>query len=141
MEIKKYIKRLLSNTCIFFTVSILLYMLTVVFVNVDDSKIRLDAERIFLFLVFSFLIALANGILKIGAISAYLRRALHFAICGIALYLCLLLPINPTASYIIIGISLYTVFYFAGLGIISFYRSRYKKESEKSKEYTKHFSK
>ncbi len=140
MDIKKLLKKTLCNTCIFFTAITLLYMLAVVFINVDDSRITLDAGRMFLFLVFSLLLAIANSVFTMQSAAAWLRLLLHYAICGLAFYLCMLLPLSPTASNTVVGLTFYTVIYFILAGVISFFRARYKKQSADTAEYTKRFS-
>lgn len=140
MEIKNLIKKTLCNTCIIFTVVTLIYMMAVVFINVDDDRIMLDASRMFLFLVFSLLVSVANSLFKIEKLPSWSKLIMHLLLCGLAFYACMLLPISPSSSSVIIGLTLYVIVYFIVWGIFSFFRARYRKQTVDNSEYQKRFS-
>jgi p-aminobenzoyl-glutamate transporter AbgT len=102
-----------------------------------------------MFFVFSLLWACANGIFSIKAIGGGIRLCAHYVIMLIATMLCLLLPFGVVsnaegtldASKFLVGAVLFTVLYFAVMGIRYLIGSAFKKNAETAKEYEKQFSK
>ena len=90
MNPKEWLKNLLRQTCLYFTICTAVYALITWIVNVDATRVMLDASRVMLFFLFSLLLAFAGGILHITKLNSALRRILH--------YLITLFEINVVAS-------------------------------------------
>ena len=118
------------------------YILIVMFLNVDSKEILLDGTRILLFLVFSILAAAANTVLSIKVFPKIAAYIIHYAVYAFAVYSCLLLPLSlEPASKNFVAIVVFTVFYLIFMGARALFKSRYKKLSEEDQAYTKRFSK
>ena len=142
MEIKNLIKKTLRGTYACFTAMTAVYILIVIFLNTDSKEILVDGSRVLLFLVASFLFSLANtlfGVKEIHRAAAYL---IHYALYALAVYACILLPLNlsPASKYFV-AIVIFSVIYAAVMGIRALLVSRYKKLGEETEEYQKRFSK
>ncbi len=109
--------------------------------NVDDERLLLDAGRTVLFFVFSLLLALANNLLVLKTFSGKLRLILHYLLTAFAFYSCFMLPLSLKAAGILIGLVVFTVVYFAVCGIVTLFKSKYRRNTEKTEAYSKQFSK
>ena len=69
MTVKGFIKKTLTHACVYFTVIMLFYIIIAAIVNVNDSRLLLEAGRTALFFVFSLLLACANTVFSIKALS------------------------------------------------------------------------
>ena len=85
MNIRKIIKKLLTDTSIYFTVITAIYTLIMMIVNVSDNAVGLEAERLLLIFVFSALAALAQLLLGLKTLHGALRILLHGGILLLAL--------------------------------------------------------
>ena len=141
MNIKNFIKKALVQSCVFFTIATALYSLVVMTIYVDDEQVLLDASRVLLFYVASLLLACAGVIFKIEKIHAALRFLIHYLLSTFAFCACLMLPISPAPSTMVVGIILFSVAYLIVAGIVALFRSRYRAISSEKKEYTSQFSK
>ena len=143
MDLKIFIKKTLINSAILFTTMTVLYSLLVILVNADAKEILLEASRILLFFIFSVMVSLANSILGVKAIPSALRYVLHFLLCAAAFYLCMLFPlVNAGAggSFVVVGLSAFTLVYVIGLVIITIIKSTVTRKKEKKQDYTNRFS-
>ena len=140
-SLKALIRKIFTNTCIFFTVITAVYAIVVAAVYVDDDEVLLDAGRVILFFVFSFMFSVANGILRITALPMWARTVIHFPITAAAFYICFLMPINPTPSNTIVGMSVFTVVYCVVFAIAALVRSRYKSLGAKEEAYKAQYAK
>lgn len=141
MEERNYINKILRKSCVYFTIIVFIYALIVALVNSPANQVLLDAERLILFFIFSFIISLANGILAAKNISRPLAVLFHYILSMIATYLCLILPLSPRASTAVVGISLFSIIYFVAMGIVAITRTVAKRRKEKKEDYKEHFKK
>ena len=141
MNVKNLIKKIFVQSCVFFTVVTALYSLVVMTIYVDDTEVLLDASRVRLFFVASFLLSCANVIFKIDKLHSALRLLIHYILTAFAFCSCLMLPISPEPSTMVVGISLFSVIYFIIAAIIALFRARYRSYSSDKSEYSAQFSK
>lgn len=142
MSVKNFIKKLLVRSCVYFTCITAVYIAISALLSVsDDLLVLIDAKRLVLFLVFSVLLASANSLLSIERLSAALRIFLHYIITAFAFYVCFMLTQNMRTSVMIVGLVIFTVIYFAIMGIVAAFKSRYRKNLEKAQKYQKQYSK
>ena len=141
MDFKSLLKKILTNACVYFSVVTAIYSLVVIIVYFDDERVLLDAVRVMLFFLASFLFALANGVLRISRIHGGVRILIHFLLSFFAIWSCMLLPLSLDSRSMIVGIVVFAVLYFAIAGIIAAFRSRYKTKMGKVDEYKSQFTK
>lgn len=141
MTIKGFIKKALSHTCAYFTLIMLGYIIIAAIINVGDEKLLLDGGRTVLFFLFSLLWACANVIFSIKSIGGGIRLFLHYLIILFAFFTCLMLPLKPRTSGYLIGVVLFTLIYFAVMGIIHLITVKFKANVESTENYEKQFSK
>lgn len=141
MNIKAFIKKVLTSACIYFSIITAIYSIVVMIVYVDDNAVLLDASRVLLFFVASLLFALANGVLSITKLHGALKLLIHYLLSLFAFCTCMMLPLSPEGSTMLIGIATFTVIYLIAAGLVALFRSRYKAKAEASREYTSQFSK
>ena len=143
MDIKSIIKKIYTNTCIIFTIATVLYCIIVGIVNSEADEILFEATRIVLFFFFALLVSMANAIFSVKLIPAAFRYIIHYILCAFAFYLCVLFPSSTTsyASFVLIGLSLFTVAYVLVCVLISIFKTKTKRTKEKKETYTKQFSK
>ena len=140
MTVKGFIKKTLTHACVYFTVIMLFYIIIAAIVNVTDSRLLLEAGRTMLFFVFSLLLACANTIFSIKALSGGLRLVIHYLITAFGFYACFMLSLSLRASSQLVGLVTFTAVYFAVMGIGALISSRYRANAEKAEKYTKKFS-
>ncbi len=141
MTLKAFIKQLLNRACVYFTIFMVLYIAIAALVNIGDSALLLEAGRTALFFAFALLLAAANGLLGLARLSGAVRITLHYLIVLFAFYACFLLWMSLRASALIIGIFIFSIVYFAVMGVIALFKSRYKRNLEKTEDYQKQFKK
>ncbi len=141
MNIKTLIKKTLTHACVYFSVLTALYSVIVMIIYVDDTEVLLSASRILLFFIASLLFALANSILALTKLNSALKCVIHFLLTLFAFCSCMMLPISPDGSTMVVGIALFSVLYFIVLGITALFKSRYKKNADLRAEYKSQFSK
>ena len=142
MEIKNLIKKILHGTYACFTAMTVVYILIVIFLNVDSKEILVEGTRVLLFLVCSFLFSLANALFAVKSIHRVAAYLVHYLLYALGVYACLLLPLSlsPSSKYLVAMVVL-SIIYVAVMGIKALLSSRYKKLNEEEKEYKKQFSK
>ncbi len=144
MDIKSIIKKVFISTCVIFTAITVLYCILVAILNPDAEQIFFEGTRIVLFFFFALLVSLANAVLSIKIIPSAARHIIHYVLCAIAFYLCVLFPLvqaQTTSSFIIVGLSLFTVAYVLTVAAISVIKSKKQRNKEKKETYTSQFSK
>ncbi len=141
MTVKSFIKKLLVHSCVYFTVTMLIYMILAAIVNVSDDKLLLDAGRTVLFFVFSLLLAGANTLFSVKSLHISLRIILHYVFTLFAFYVCFMMTMGMRAAQIFVGLVLFTVVYFIVLGIIAAFRAKYKSNTENVQKYEKQYKK
>ena len=141
MNFKSLLKKVLTNTCVYFTAITAIYTLLVMIVNLDDELVLLDAGRVMLFFLASLLVSLANGVFKIEKIHGGVKLSVHFILTTFAYWACLLLPLSLDSRSTLVGIVVFVVLYFIAAAIIAAFRSRYKKKLGKVDEYKSKFLK
>ncbi len=142
MEIKKLIKKALISTCIYFTAIMALYMLILQIVNIDSGAAAVEAPRVLLFLVGSLLFAIAGVILGIGQLRLAFRIIIHYLICILSFFICILLPVQTQSSGgIFICLVLFTLVYAIAAAIVGAFRSRLRANREKSEVYNNQYKK
>ncbi len=142
MTIKGFIKKALSHACAYFTLIMLGYIIIAAIINVGDDALLLDGVRTVLFFLFSLLWACANVIFSLKNIGGGIRLFVHYLIMLFAFFTCLLLPLGSLkASGYLIGAVIFTIVYFAVMGIIHLISSKFKANVESTQKYEKQFSK
>ena len=141
MSFKNLTKKIFSKACFYFTAITAIYAFISMLINADDGEVLLNASSVVLFFVFSLLLSVANGISSIKSISGGIRSISHFLITIFAFYCCFLLPLSLNASGYIVGFSCFALVYFIIAGIIAIFRSRLKKNTEKSESYKNQYKK
>jgi len=141
MNPKEWLRNLLRQTCLYFTICTAAYALITWIVNVDAERVMLDASRVLLFFLFSLLLAFAGGILHISKLNVALRRILHYLITLFAFFTCFMLPISPTTGNMLVGFALFTLLYLAIWLIRYLVGSRYRRLSEQEQSYQSQFQK
>ena len=139
MNVKFFIKRLLTHSCIYFSLITVLYALVTAIVNVNDDKILLDAGRVMLYYLFALLFAAANSIKEIKALHKAVAVSLHYAITVFAFYACFFLPIDMSTSNVFIGLAIYTVAYVIVSVIIAVFKARFRANAEVKQKYKPQF--
>ena len=141
MTVKGFIKKLLLHSCVYFTLCMLVYIIIAAIVNVQYDTLLLEADRSVLFFVFSLLLSAANTVLSLPRPSGKIRVFIHFVITLFAVYACFMLPISMRASSVLVGMVIFSMLYFAVLGIVAAFRSKYRRNAEAVEKYNKQFSK
>ena len=135
MNIRKIIKKLLTDTSIYFTVITAIYTLIMMIVNVSDNAVGLEAERLLLIFVFSALAALAQLLLGLKTLHGALRILL------LAFYLCFLLPASMKGAQVLIGLFAFAVVYAIVMALRALFISRFRANSEPDEPYREQFKK
>ena len=141
MNIKPILKKMLTETSVFFTLIAALYSLMMLVVNVGEKEVLLSAERLLLMFIFSALAAMAQALRRITALHSALRGVLHYLILTMAFYLCFLLPASMRAAQILIGVFVFSIVYLIVAGIVALFRARFRKNAEEAEVYTNRFKK
>ena len=141
MNIKAILKKLLTDTSIYFTVITAIYTLIMMIVNVSDEAVGLEAERLLLIFVFSALAAFAQFILRLKALHGALRVLLHGGILMLAFYLCFLLPVSMKGAQLLIGLFAFAVVYAIIMALCALFISRFRANSEPDEPYREQFKK
>ena len=141
MDIKQFIKKYINTACVYFTLITAVYMLCMVFITTGDDSPAVEASRVLLFFVFSVLWAIADAIRAFKRIPAALGRIIHFVICIFAFYACFMLAVRMLPSNILTGLVIFTLFYWAVLGIKTFFASRLLRNREQTQQYKGQFKK
>ena len=144
MDLNLFIKKTLAGTCKYFTVITVLYTIIVAVIHPKEDELLLGGVFIFSFFAFSFLFALANSILKIESLPSVVRRLAHFFIVAGAFLFCVLFPnldSNLGGSFIIIGMSAFTLVYVICAAVIAIVKSSVSRKRNKNEEYQNRFSK
>ena len=144
MNLFDFIKKTISPSCIIFAIITSLYILFVGMMNPEDEEILLEATRIFLFLLFSFIFSIAHSLLQFKAIPSVIRYILHYTITAFAVAIAILYPANPEQSdtaFMVVGLSLFTVLYAIILIAIAIVKAIIARKKDKEIIYLKKFSK
>ena len=141
MNIKAFIKKVLTHACVYFSIGTLIYSIVVMIVHVDDTEVLLSASRELLLFVAALLFALANGVLSMTRLHGVLKLVTHYLLSLFAFCTCIMLPISPEGATMLVGIATFTVIYLIVAGLVALFRSRYKAKADASREYTSQFSK
>lgn len=141
MTVKGFIKKLLVHACVYFTISMLLYMILAAIVNVGDEDLLLDAGRTVLFFVFALLLAGANTVFSLRSLHSALRVILHYIFTTFGFYVCFMMTLGMRTAQVFIGLVIFTLIYFIVLGIVAAFRARYRANTEKSEKYEKQYKK
>lgn len=141
MNFKILIKKIFSKTCFYFTAITAIYAFISTLINSEDGEVLLNAASIVLFFVFSLLLSFANGIASVKSLSGALRFLCHFLITVFAFYSCFLLPLSLTASGYLVGFSCFALVYFIIAGLVYIFKSRLKRNIEKSESYKEQYKK
>ena len=139
MNIKSLIKKILSHSCVYFTVVTAIYSLIVMTIHVDDNEVLLNASRLMLFFVASILFSIANAISRIKIMHGALRLFIHFVLSAFAFYSCMMLPVSPDASSAMVVFAAFTVVYFLAVALIAAFKARYRSRFEDKTEYKSQF--
>ena len=141
MNFKCFIKRLLVNSCILFSLIMLVYTIVAAIMHVTEDEVLLDASRVLLFYVFSLLFAAANSLKTIKALHKAVALLLHFVITVFAFYACFILPLGMSSSNVFVGIGIYTLVYAIISAVAAIFKARLKINAEASEEYVSQFPK
>ena len=143
MDLKSIIKKIFISTCVIFTIATVFYCILVAIINHSANEILFEGTRIILFFLFALIISLANTVFGIKQIHTALRYVIHYILCALAFYLCVLFPIETTSapSFVLIGLSLFTVIYVLASAALVIIKSKIQRKKEKKETYTAKFSK
>ena len=142
MNIKKLIKKILNTACIYFTAIMAIYAFIMLLIPHDtNGDVLISAENSFLYFVFSVLLSLANGIFSLKNLNGAARLISHFIISLFAFYICFMIRMNLTGAGTLVGIVFFSILYFIIAGIIALFKSRFKKNTEKTESYTNQYKK
>ena len=141
MNVKKFLKSLLGDTSVYFTLLAAAYSAMMMIVNVKEPEVLLRASTLLFLFLFALLAALGKSVLHLSSLSGGVRRVLHYVILTLAFYLCLLVPAGMRAPQILVGIVLFTAVYWIVAGIVHLFAARFRKNSEQTEEYEAQFTK
>lgn len=141
MNFKALIKKTLTNACVFFSIITAIYSVIVMIIYVDDPLVLLDATRVMLFFLASILFAFANGVLKLDKLHGAARILIHYLLSLFAFYACILLPISPVGSTLLVGILLFTLLYVVIMALAALFKSRYRARLDQKSDYKPQFKK
>ena len=140
MELKKLFKKLLTSTCIVFTVLNMVYMLLLQITNIEDTDAAVQAGRVLLFFVFSLMLSIANAAFSIEKLHLALRYIIHYAITVFGFWTCICLPLNNRFSTTLVAIVAFSIIYAITMLLISIFGRRMKKNKKNEIKYEKQFS-
>lgn len=141
MNVKKFLKSLLGDTSVYFTLLAAGYSAMMMIVNVKEPEVLLRASTLLFLALFALLAALGRSILRLSSLASGARVALHYVILAFAFYLCLLVPAGMRAPQVLVGLVLFTAVYWIVAGIIHLFAARLRKNSEQTEKYETQFSK
>ncbi|MBQ9783181.1 MAG: hypothetical protein IJW44_01530 [Clostridia bacterium] len=141
MEIRKILKKMLSDTALYFTCITVAYALLMIVVNVNEEEILLSAMRLVLNFIFAALAALAQGIYRMKNLHGALRLVAHYGILALAFYLCFLLSLSLPPAQVLIGMVAFTLIYATVMGIGALLVSRFRKNAKEEETYQSQFKK
>ena len=141
MNFKKFLKSLLGDTSVYFTLLAAGYSIMMLLVNVKEPEVLLRASTLLFLALFALLAAFGRSVLRLASLSGGVRVALHYVILAFAFYLCLLVPAGMRAPQVLIGLVLFTAVYWIGAGVVHLFTARLRKNSEQTEVYEKQFSK
>ena len=141
MNFKALIKKVFTNACVYFSIITAIYSVIVMIKYVDDTLVLLDATRVLLFFLASILFAFANGVLKLEKLHGAVKILIHYFISLFAFYACMMLPISPEGSTLLVGILLFSVVYFVIMALVALFRSRYRSRLDQKSDYKPQFKK
>ena len=139
MTVKNFIKKTLTDACVYFSAIMLIYIIIAAIMNVEESMLLLDAARVVLFFVFACLFSLACYVYKIKNLSGGVRLLCHFLITLFAFYTCLILPLSMRPASVFVGIVLFTILYFVIFGLYALISSKYRANKESHQKYARQF--
>lgn len=137
-NLKSFIEKTLSTACIYFSIITLIYSFIVALIFPEADEILLEGTRIFFFFLFSLMFSCANSLLATKSFPSFPRHLLHYFITVFAFLLCILLPATNAktgASFIVVGLSAFTLVYLFILVIISVIKSSVAKRRNKKEAY------
>lgn len=141
MNIKTVLKKLLTDSSVYFTLIAALYSLLMLIVNVAEEEVLLSAERLLLMFIFSVLAAMAQALRRLTVLHGAIRLLLHYGILAMAFYLCFLLPASMRAAQVLIGLFAFTILYAVVMGVIAIFRARFRANAEQEEAYTNRYKK
>lgn len=141
MNLKKFLKSLLGDTSVYFTLLAAGYSVLMLLVNVKEPEVLLRASTLLFLALFALLAALGRSVLRLSKLEGGTRTALHYVILAFAFYLCLLVPMGMRAPQVLIGLVLFSAVYWICAGIVHLFLARLKKNTEQTENYESQFSK
>lgn len=104
-------------------------------VSVGVTDIKIGAGRFFITLLFGFAIALTNYLFKNINIKPWLSRLLAYAVSLLAFFCIIILgyKLNDTPAKVLVGLLVFTAFYFAIVGIAALVRRTLLADSKNDK--------
>lgn len=141
MNFKKFLKSLLGDTSLYFTLLGAGYSALMLLVNVKEPEVLLRASTLLFLALFALLAALGRSVLRLSSMSGGAKTALHYVILTFAFYLCLLVPAGMRAPQVLVGLVLFTAVYWISAGIGHLFSARLRKNTEQTEHYEAKFSK
>ncbi len=141
MNFRSFLKKVLTNACVYFSIVTAIYSVVVMIMYLDDDRVLLDASRVLLFFFASLLFSLACGVFKINKLHGALKLIIHYLLSTFAFASCMLLPLSLDPTSTLVGIILFSVIYFICAALIALFKSRYRRRIEETGEYKSQFSK
>ena len=124
----RLVKKLLINTCVYFTLISVVILLLGLLADGGGAGGVLSTQSL-LFLPFSLLMAIAQELLRADKLARWIRFVLHYVITLLDIYLFLLLPSSarPSSATLLVLFAILTLVYWILFGIIALLISRVKK--------------
>ena len=82
----KRLEKLLYHTCTFAVLTSLLFLIFTI-IGTGGRDVSISASRYFVIILFSLIISIANMIFEIGALKAYVKFPIHFAVLFSAFFM------------------------------------------------------
>lgn len=141
MKTIDYLKKIISRGCVIFTVVTLIsYSVGAALSNSEKSFIP-NIKFIWLFFVFSLLLAAANQILSAKKIGLDVRMLIHFAVCAALYFVCVVLcgGYISNGAQTLIAMALFALVYVICGTVCAIVIHRKEKKLDNSKEYVSQF--
>lgn len=141
------IKKVLTQTCCMFTVSVFLFVSFLAALG-EVNTTKFTSSRLFILLLFSFIIALANRIFDIKKLHLAIKVVVHYIVCFLDMYLCVFVIFYRTSgmdqhtdytpAQILVASILFTVIYVVVI-TIKLIAEKIKSKKKTNVPYTKQF--
>ena len=135
---KQFIKSVITRSTLYYTISVSIFCIMVLFTNASDDSIATDPARLLLFLPFCVCFGLANTVMSYKNIEAFTRWLVHAILTILSAFIFIILPsgIN-TDSGNFMGFVIIVAIYLFGVLFSAILTARVRKTIKEDKELTK----